>query len=101
MAVADVNGDGRPDLAVANTVDGTVGVLLGKGDGTFKLPASSIYHLRHSAQSVAVADVNNDGRPDIALACVADTLNQGSTGVVTVLINKTKSARLSAETGGR
>jgi len=44
-----------------------------------------------------VADVNKDGRPDIVLACVADTLNQNSTGVVTVLINATKSASRSSE----
>jgi hypothetical protein len=33
------------------------------------------------------------GRLDIVLACVADSLNQSSTGVVTVLINDTKTVR--------
>ena len=37
VAVADVNHDGNPDLLVANEGTGTVGVLLGNGDGT--LPA--------------------------------------------------------------
>ena len=38
VAVADLNGDGIPDLAVANYAgdNGPIGVLLGKGDGTFQ-----------------------------------------------------------------
>ncbi len=41
VAVADVNGDGKPDLVVTNHTsgsngNGTVGVLLGNGDGTFQ-----------------------------------------------------------------
>lgn len=43
MAVADANGDGKPDLIVVNScavsgncgyTHGTIGVLLGNGDGT-------------------------------------------------------------------
>ena len=36
MAVADVNGDGKPDLVVANYGGNAVSVLLGNGDGTFR-----------------------------------------------------------------
>ena len=36
VAVADVNGDGKPDLVVANDSSDTVSVLLGNGDGTFQ-----------------------------------------------------------------
>ena len=77
---------GTPNAA---SNDGAVTVLLGKGNGTFR-PAQTFSSGGAEAPSVAVADVNKDGRPDIVLACVADTLNQSSSGVVTVLINDTK-----------
>ena len=37
IVAGDFNGDGRTDLAVANTYDNTVGVLLGNGDGTLRV----------------------------------------------------------------
>src|SRR6202049_15246 len=99
VVAADVNGDGKLDIVVSNwgtpnggSNDGAVTVLQGKGNGTFR-PAQTFPSGGAEAPSVAVADLNKDGRPDIVLACVADALNQSSTGVVTVLINDTKSAR--------
>lgn len=74
VAVADLNHDGKLDLAVANygcsapegcTVDtGIAGVLLGNGDGTFK--AAVPYHVNDSSvSSIAIADLNKDGNPDL------------------------------------
>ena len=37
MAVADLNGDGRPDLVTTNSDGNSVSVLLGNGDGTFSV----------------------------------------------------------------
>ena len=62
VAVGDFNGDGKPDLAVANASSGNVGVLLGSGSGTF---ASAVnYAAGILPVSVAVGDFNGDGKPD-------------------------------------
>ena len=70
VAVADVNGDGKPDLLVANECDtsstcahGSVGVLLGNGDGTFQ--AATAFDVGNAIDSIAVADVNGDGKQDL------------------------------------
>jgi hypothetical protein len=68
LAIGDLNGDGRPDLAVATYIFGsnTVSVLLGNGDGT--LGVKSDYATGNSPVSVAIGDLNGDGRPDLAVA---------------------------------
>jgi hypothetical protein len=78
VAVGDFNGDGKPDLAVANfnwPNPGTVSVLLGKGDGTF-LPAQSFPAGKYP-NSVAVGDFNGDGKPDLAVANHGDIYGNG------------------------
>jgi hypothetical protein len=69
VAAADFNGDGIADLAVAdNTPLGLatqVYVLIGNGDGTYQAPVG--YPVSTRSFSLAVADFNNDGQPDIAV----------------------------------
>ena len=79
VAVADVNRDGKPDLLVANWLassqnpgHGTVGVLLGNGDGTF-LPATAYDSGGNLPYSIAITDINQDGKPDIVAANCAPT----------------------------
>ncbi len=88
VAIADVNGDGHPDLVVSSECYksicnyGSVSVLLGNGDGTF--PATFILKVGSDTNSVAVADVNGDGRPDLLVSCDSGSC---STGAVAVLLN--------------
>ena len=63
VAVGDFNGDGIPDLAVAN--GSTVAVLLGRGNGLFHQPRTVT--AGSSPVSVAVGDVNRDGRQDLVM----------------------------------
>lgn len=94
VTTADVNGDGKPDLVVvsqllcyifANCPHGTVGVLLGNGDGSFQ-PVVSYDTGAQDAGSVAVADLNGDGKPDIVVA--DNEIVFSNPGMVGVLLNK-------------
>jgi VCBS repeat protein len=95
IAAADVNGDGKPDLLLANScasyttcTNGTITVLLGNGDGTFQTAVSynsgALY-----ASSITVADVNGDGKPDLLVAngCITSCpIPTGVDGAVGVLV---------------
>lgn len=80
VAIADVGGDGQPDLITANyDVNKGISVLKGVGGGSFgpreRVPVGDY------PRSIAVADFNRDGRLDFAVA------NEGS-GSVSVLLSQ-------------
>jgi hypothetical protein len=83
VAVGDFNGDGKPDLAVANESPSTVSVLLGNGNGTFQ--TQTPYDAGVQPLSVAVGNFNGDGCPDLAVASEGPGNGSGS---VSVLLNK-------------
>jgi hypothetical protein len=93
VVIADVNGDGKPDLVIGESCDGSdcskggVGVFIGNGDGTFQPVV--IYPLKSAAfygSRVAVADLNGDGKLDVAVSMAGDVCC--SAGVVDVLLGK-------------
>src|SRR5262249_53249144 len=86
VSAADLDGDGRVDLAVANAYGGTLSVLLNKGDST--LAISTYADQGYATRALAAADMNGDGWPDLAVAYEDDTNKQ--TGQVGVLLGTGK-----------
>jgi hypothetical protein len=66
LAVGDLNGDGEPDVAIANSNHSSVSVLLGSHDGTL----TKVGHFRtgDAPMAIAIGDYNEDGKPDLAVA---------------------------------
>ncbi len=67
IVAADLNGDGRLDLALP--ISKGVSVILGNGDGSFQKP--SVYGAGNTSQQIAVADMNDDGKLDLVVDSVA------------------------------
>jgi len=84
VAIADLNGDGKPDLAVGNNnvlqaEPNTVSVLLGNGAGGFGPKADFV---ARRARAVAIADLNADLKPDLAVT----SGDGGDPGLLSVLL---------------
>jgi hypothetical protein len=69
VVAADLRGTGILDLIVAEYDTWSIGVLLGKGDGTFAY--EQIYYAPQPPGAIVVDDFNHDGKLDIA--CVTDS----------------------------
>ena len=65
MIWADVNGDGLPDLLVAEPESGQISIYLQKPDGTLDVPKQ--FSTLTGVSDIAVGDWNGDGKPSIFL----------------------------------
>jgi hypothetical protein len=94
IKAVDLNGDGKLDLVFVNSgqpgssIDNTVSVLLGRGDGTFR--PQQTFPTGLFPVDVEVADFNGDGKPDLAVAnqICALTASSCGAGSVSVLLGK-------------
>jgi hypothetical protein len=77
LVSGDFNGDARSDLAIANTDNDSVTLLLGTADGSFTSGGS--VPVGDGPASIAVGDINGDGKLDLV------TANSGS-GNLSVLL---------------
>jgi hypothetical protein len=84
LVAMDVNGDGKVDIVAMTPYNG-VFVFLGNGDGTFQAPianATVCTNAIGNCQSLAVGDLNGDGKPDLAFQS-----NDTTGGGISVLLN--------------
>jgi uncharacterized protein (TIGR03437 family) len=68
VAIADLNGDGKLDLAVSADTGNNVTILLGNGDGTFRTGSTISAESGQNPAAVIAADFNGDGHLDLATA---------------------------------
>jgi FG-GAP-like repeat/Abnormal spindle-like microcephaly-assoc'd, ASPM-SPD-2-Hydin len=77
VAIADMNGDGRADLVIANSNGPSVSILLGQTDGTFA--SKTDFPLQDPPLALVTGDFNGDGKIDVAVT--------GASGVAVLLGN--------------
>ena len=97
IAVRDLNGDGMPDLAVANSSSMSFSVLLNTtapGATTPSFSAKTDFALANSPWCISIGDLNGDNKPDIAVADYGES-------VVSVFLNTTATGAATPSFSGR
>ena len=69
LALGDVNRDSHLDAAVTDG-NGNLQILLGNGNGRFRLLPVSGFHTEDPPSTFVIGDFNGDGKPDIAAEVV-------------------------------
>jgi len=101
LAIADFNGDGAPDIAVANLGSQSVSLL-------YNAPGGTIFHKNTALASsdtvisfgpsfrpraLAASDINADGMADLVVSLMRDSLQAGLDRIVVLLNNGTTGGR--------
>jgi hypothetical protein len=84
VAIADFNGDHKPDLATADYYGMRLSIFLGNGDGTFQPQSDQLKFLLSNPSAIAAADLNADGNIDL----VVNDMNNNIADAIAVLPGK-------------
>ena len=95
VVIADLNSDGRNDLAVVDGGTSTISVFLQDGSGKMTTPATT-YSTGNSPYLIAAGDVDSDGRTDL----VVSNINGATVGVFTQKADGTLNSQTAYSTGG-
>ncbi|HEY2932198.1 MAG TPA: VCBS repeat-containing protein [Acidobacteriota bacterium] len=72
VAIGDLDGNGKPDIAVAHDDTSQVSVLLGDGKGRFRPAPGSLLDVGHRGFAIVLTDMNGDGKRDLVEATNSD-----------------------------